>query len=62
MSNPNYRQVNPNDKNALQRLISEVEKALGLGRSPSHDGTLATKGYVDQQIRQMKAELRKELG
>ena len=62
MSNPNYRQVNPKDKNALQRLISEVEKALGLGRSPSHDGTLATKGYVDQQIRQMKAELRKELG
>ncbi|MBM96001.1 MAG: hypothetical protein CMI09_09180 [Oceanospirillaceae bacterium] len=62
MSKPNYKQVNPKDRNALQRLISEVEKALGLGRSPSHDGTLATKGYVDDEIRKMKAELRKELG
>lgn len=55
MSQPNYRQVNARDSNALQRLISELERALGFGRSNDRNterGTLATRGYVQDQLNQ----------
>lgn len=43
----NYTQVGANDKNALSKLVQNLEQALGFGKSPKRRGTLATKGYVD---------------